>query len=401
MICNLSRHARNCWFDHIRYLSSAMMTSIFVRGCYALMCFLAIRLVLRQPAWPATAPPQYLLFHIFIGAVDPAGVFTQSVPENVLLAVAQNIAATVQPPSPAPNRILGFDIGPISMDQGAVGATTAIKEAFDVALAANMAVAIHLDDRMFWNNATFANGSSLFATPGTTEWTDWRGDPASPLYLSWIPNTNLAPQMCYESPPVQTWTNYWLLNVVGPAIETGYQRLVSAGKTQLFAGVFAGWESNLAYGYCSLSQLGYSAASPPANFQNAQADVLQRHIALWAQDLNQTGIPTNLIYTHVAWPSVQPSVAFNQYSQSGWSNYVWPNDFQQIYGAVGSAPWVQAEGSNVTLGNCTDSACPSPYDWETYLAASYNHGASLVTIFGAFQGETGAFASATGSQAIA
>jgi hypothetical protein len=254
---------------------------------------------------------------------------------------------------------------------------------------------------MFWKAATFANGASLLTTPGTTEWTDWNGHPAPPLSLPWVPNANLAPQMCYEAPAVQQWTRYWLLDVIGPAIKKGYQQLVDAGKPQLFAGVFAGWESNLAYGYCSLSYLGYSAANPPPNFSKAQAMVLQRHISLWAQYLAQSGIPVDRIYTHVSWQSVEPWVAFNHYSQSGWSSYVWPNGFSCIYGATGPAIWAQAEGSNVVLGpNCPDNACPSPYDWESYLAASFNHGAAVVTIYGLFQGEAGAYTTAAGTQAI-
>lgn len=362
----------------------------------------AFMIISPRPSWPATAPPQYLLFHLFNGIVGTNGVFSQQVGAPQLMYLAQQISSTFRPASQVASRQLGFDWGPIAPDLGALEAITSIKQAFAVALATNEAVSIHLDDRMFWNAATLPNGASLLATSGTIEWTDWNGHPAPPLSLPWVPNINLAPQMCYESPAVQQWTQYWLLDVIGPAIETGYRRLVAAGKPQLFAGVFAGWESNLAYGYCSLSYLGYSAANPPANLANAQADVLRRHISLWAQYLAQSGIPADRIYTHVSWQAVQPSVAFNAYSQSGWSSYIWPNGFTEIYGAVGSAIWAQAEGSNVVLGpNCQDEACPSPYGWESYLAASYKHGASIVTVYGTFEGETGAFTSALGSQAIA
>ena len=60
---------------------------------------------------------------------------------------------------------------------------------------------------------------------------------------------------------------------------------VRAGKERLFAGVIAGWESNLAYGYCSLTQLGYSAQNPPPDFDRAREQVLQRHIELWAKGI--------------------------------------------------------------------------------------------------------------------
>jgi hypothetical protein len=349
-----------------------------------------------------TVSAQYLLFNLFNGSVATDGVFNQQLDQAQLMDLAQEISSTFRPAGQVASRQLGFDWGPIAPDLGAQAAITSINQGFAVALATNEAVGIHLDDRMFWNAATLPNGSSLLRMPDAIEWTDWTGDPAPPLSLSWVPNNNLAPQMCYESPAVQQWTAYWLLDVVGPAIRAGYEQLIAAGKSHLFAGVFAGWESNLAYGYCSLSFLGYGADNPPANFGNAQAQVLQRHISLWTQYLAQAGIPVNRIFTHVAWPAVQPWVAFNPYSQSGWSSYIWPNDFSDIYGAVGTATWAQAEGSNVVLSpNCSDDACSSSYDWESYLAASFNHGASLVTIYGALQGETSAFSSATSAQAIA
>ncbi len=352
----------------------------------------------------AASDPKYLLFHIFTGAPDSNGVYREALSPDQILAMAKTIQEIVRPPSPASNRILGFDIGPIAMDQGAAEAVETINAGFDAALTTDMAMAIHLDDRMFWKNATWPDGSSLLATPGTIEWSDWNGATAPPLSIGWLPNTNLAPPMCYMSPTVESWTQYWLVNVIGPAVVSGYQRLVAAGKPQLFAGIFAGWESNVQNGYCSLSYLGYSATNPPPSFPAMMSYVLSQHVALWTRSLAASGIPTDLIYTHLAWPTVQPWVAFNPWSRPGWTNYVWPNDFSQIYGAVGSTRWVQAEGSNIaTPAGCPTCVpdSPSPYSWETYLAKSFNHGASLVDIFEAFQGEPGAFQAATGPEAIA
>jgi hypothetical protein len=399
--------------------------------CCRVMPVLLLALGLAQPARAGAAAPQYLLFHIFIGGVDPtSGVYYQSLAESDIRAVAANISAAVRPKSSVAKRILGFDIGPISMDQGAAGARSAISEAFDVALATNMAVAIHLDDHMFWKQAAWPNGALLLATPGTTEWTAWSGAPAGALYLSWVANTNLAPQLCYESPTVQGFVNYWLEDVIGPELKSQYDRLVQAGKPQLFAGVVAGWESNLSYGYCSISHLGFSAQHPPADFEHEREIVLQRYIARWAQLIHQSGIPTSLIFTHLATITAEeyaqlsaaltpaqicalpgsttfraPWTAFNPYSNSGWSAYVDQGRFEDIYGAVqaqGASAWAIAEGTNVALGaSYPGGAGPSPLDWETYLAASFNHGAALVNIFGAFQGETGAFQSAESAGALA
>ncbi|MGA2409417.1 MAG: hypothetical protein ABSG46_03375 [Candidatus Binataceae bacterium] len=360
---------------------------------------LAIALVL--PLRASAATPEYLLFNVFIGNIASNGTYSQTLTPSQINTFAENVVSTVQVSPPVANRILGIDVGPISMDQGAAGAVASIDEAFSIALAHNLAVSIHLDDRMFWINAAFPDGASLLATPGTAEWTDWNGNPAPPLSIGWISATNLAPQMCYDSPAVQAWTQYWLSGVIGPAIEAGYQNLVNAGKPQLFAGVFSGWESNIVYGYCSLRNLGYSASAPPANFDTAVETVLQAHISLWSQYLSEAGIPTSKIYTHEAWPTLEPFAAFNSYSQTGWTNYNWPDSFDEIYSTVGSNRWVQAEGSNVVLSDSCVGACPSPYSWENYLAASYNHGASLVNIFGAFQDQPGAFALAQGPQAVA
>lgn len=361
---------------------------------------LPVILLLVPLSASAAATPEYLLFNVFIGSIDSDGVYSQTVTPAEIDTFAQTVVGKIQVPAPVPNRILGIDVGPVSMDQGAANATAVINQAFSIALTDNLAVAIHLDDRMFWKKAAFADGTPLLGTPGTAEWTDWNGDPAPPLSIGWIQSTDLAPQMCYDSPPVQAWTQYWLGAVIGPAIEAGYQNLVRAGKPQLFAGVFSGWESNIMYGYCSLSYLGYSAANPPANFDLAVETALQAHISLWSQYLAAAGIPTNKIYTHEAWPTVMPFVGFNSYSQPGWTNYNWSDSFEEIYSTIGTRPWVQSEGSNVVLGNCI-GACASPYNWNTYLAASYNHGASLVNIFGAFQNQPGAFANAQGPQAIA
>jgi hypothetical protein len=362
----------------------------------------ALVLILPSPAWTNTPAPKYLLFHIFNGAVEADGVFKQTASAPQLMSLAQQISTMFRPAGQVASRQLGFDWGPISPDMGGQQASLSIQQAFAVALATNTAVAIHLDDRMFWKSATLPDGSLLLAKPGTTEWTNWNGDPAPPLLLPWEPNTNLAPQMCYENATVQAWTQYWVFGTIGPAIMAGYRRLLKAGKPQLFAGVFAGWESNLDYGYCSLSFLGYGASNPPTDFAAAQATVIQRHASLWAQYLRQAGIPANLIYTHLALNQVPSWVALNPYSNSGWTNYVNSPGFTGVYDAVGQTPWAQAEGSNVVLAsNCTDDACPSPYPWESYLAASYNHGALVVNIYGAFEGAAGAFTSAVGAQAIA
>jgi hypothetical protein len=369
-----------------------------------------------QRVWAEQTGAQYLLFHIFIGKAEPqTGIYQRGVPDDEILRIARAVAASVRPKEGNPDRILGFAVGPIVMDQGAAGARAIIRGAFDIALATDMAVAIHLDDYMFWKGARWPDGRLLVKQPGTTEWADWSGAPAAGLDISWLPGVKLPPQMCYESPTVKQFVGYWTKEVIGPEIEQQLRRLAAAGKSQLFAGVIAGWESNLSEGYCSLTHLGYSKENPPADFDHERERILQRHIELWAKGLFDAGIPKNRIFTHVApmprgdyakLAAAMPLarirampqstafraywVAFNNYSDPGFSAYVDPDRFTDIYAALRAhnAPnWAMAEGSNVVLGPLyPDGVGSSPLSWETYLAKSFNHGAEMVNIFAAFQG---------------
>jgi hypothetical protein len=353
-----------------------------------------------------TQSPQYLLFQIFVGG--PAdGVFHRGLSKDRMLGIAQQIVGAVSPARTDPNRVLGFSIGPIAMDQGADDTRAVIREAFEVALEMDMAVALHLDDYMFWGQARIPEGRLLRDVSGTTEWKDWSGTPVDSLDIPWLPHANLAPQMCYESPKAKDFVAYWTGNVVGQEVKRQYDRLAQAGKAKLFAGVIVGWESNMSYGYCSLSHLGYSAHNPPADFQHEREHVLQRHIEYWAQAINGAGIPKDFIFTHLAtlpkpdYDGMQasgrmgdltspahsaalraPWAAFNQYSTPGFTGFPTTGRFEEIYDSVrqfGRGTWAMSEGTNVRPG----------LDWESYLAWNFNHGAKLVNIFGGFQGQGG------------
>ncbi len=403
----------------------------FRRRCLLLIVapVLVSGLISAGGAGSAWAAPQYLLFQIFTGAADPGtGVYHRVRPKEDILRIVRHIADTLRPKSNDPNRILGFAVGPIAMDQGADDARSVIRDAFDVALATNMAVALHLDDYMFWSKARWPDGRLLRAQPETAEWTDWSGTQAGGLDVGWLSNAKLAPQMCYESPRVRDFVGYWTKDVIGQEIKKQFDRLVQAGKAELFAGVIAGWELNLSDGYCSLSHLGYSAQKPPADFDHERERVLQRHIELWAKGINDAGIPRNLIFTHLA---AMPRrdyekltallsraeirqkpqstafraywTAFNNDSSPGFSAYVNEGRFEDIYEALrahDAKDWAMAEGTNVVLGpGYPGGVGPSPLSWESYLAASFNHGAEMVNLFGGFQGpEAGAFQRATESE---
>jgi hypothetical protein len=372
---------------------------------------------------------QYLLFHIFTGNPDPrSGIYRRARSKEDLLGIVRKIARTVPPARIHPDRILGFAVGPIAMDQGEEDARSIIRDAFDIALETDMAVTLHLDDYMFWSQARWPNGRLLSAAPGAAEWRDWSQGPPGGLSIGWLPNVKLMPQLCYESPEVQQFTTYWTRDVIGREIKNQFDRLVRAGKARLFAGVIVGWESNLANGYCSLSHLGYSAQRLPADFDRERERVLQRHIERWSKGIFDSGIPRQLIFTHIApipkrdydkMSAMLPRsrirempqstafrafwTAFNSYSTPGFSAYPDEGRFEDIYQAVQAydrQSWAMAEGTNLVLGGPQPGgAARSPLDWETYLGRSFNHGATMVNIFGGFQDEGyGAFHRAAESE---
>jgi hypothetical protein len=357
--------------------------------------------------------PQYLLFQIFLGGPEPrSGIFHKNRSKDDILRMARDAANATRPERSDPNRILGFAVGPIAMDQGEDDARSVIRDAFDIAWETDMAVALHLDDYMFWGQARMPGGRLLRGAEGTAEWKDWSETPAQGLEIGWLPNVILAPQMCYESPKVKEFATYWTKDVIGQELKRQFDRLVQAGKAKLFAGVITGWESNLADGYCSLSRLGYSAQNPPADFDHEREQVLQRHIESWAKGVYDAGIPRDLVFTHLG-PILKRDydkliamlprsrireipqstafrafwTAFNSYSNPGFSAYADDGRYEDIYEAVrayGRGTWAMAEGTNVILGA---PPARSFLAWETYLARSFNHGARIVDLFGGFQGE--------------
>ena len=390
----------------------------FCDRCVRLLLAAILAPLLMSVSVAAAEPPatQYLLFQTLIGGPDPqSGVYHRGLSTPDVLQMVRHVADAVRPPHSDPDRILGFSVGPIAMDQGEDGSRAVIREAFDIALATDMAVALHLDDYMFWAQAHWPDGRLLRAAQGTVEWKDWSGTPAEGLEIGWLPNVRLPPQMCYESPPVRDFATYWTRDVVGNEVKRQFDRLVRAGKASLFAGVIVGWESNLAYGYCSLSHLGYSAQTPPADFDREREHILQQHIERWAKGIYDSGIPKDLIFTHLGpipkrnYEELLATVsrarireihqstalrafwtAFNNYSSAGFSGYAHEGIFEDIHQAVqayGRGSWAMVEGTNGIPG--ARPGTRSPLDWVTYLARSFNHGARVVNLFGGFQGPQG------------
>src|SRR5438094_7399921 len=193
----------------------------FYKNCvpHLLASILLIVSISATAAAAEQSPVQYLLFQIFWGGTEYVnGVYHKDRSSDQILRIAQRIADAVRPAQSNPNRIPGFAVGPIAMDRGE-DARAVIRAAFDVALATDLAVALHLDDYMFWDQARWPDGRLLRAEKGTTEWKDWSETPAGALEIGWMRNVKLAPQLCYESPVVRNFTTYWTRDVIGQEIK--------------------------------------------------------------------------------------------------------------------------------------------------------------------------------------
>jgi hypothetical protein len=360
----------------------------------------------------------YLLFQIFSSAPDPSsGVLRLVRQKRDHEAIAKEIKLRVGIPRISAHRKLGFSVGPLALDLSSDEIAQVIRDAFDIALEQDLAVAFHLDDYMFWKNARDAHGRKLVANPKNREWKDWQGTPSDPLKVGWLPNTTLAPQMCYESPDVKEAVTRFARDVVASELRGGLARLRRVGKEDLFAGVIVGWESNLADGYCSLTWKGFSATTLPPRFDWEREKIVHDHIERLAKGVRDAGIARDSIYTHVPiiprrdyeqmrslpvekFRRIPQSTnvrafwtAFNDSSTPGFSAYGLEETLDDIHDATvkhGRQRWALSEGTNIALQDILRGGpVQSGMDWETYLAKLFNRGAVIANIFGGWQGLRG------------
>jgi len=181
--------------------------------------------------------------------------------------------------------------------------------------------------------------------------------------------------------------------------------LKTSGKEHLFAGLIAGWETQIGrdfetdrpLGYRALSHRGFSENKPPKDPDLQRVHVVKEFIELWANSLHAAGIPREKISCHIAFTSqgldpkekVQttgggsrfspPEVAFSSAYRPGFSTYPEGSAFKEIHAALaqhGSPGWISAEGTNVS-----PSGMPGEATMETYLGRMINHGAVMVNVF--------------------
>jgi hypothetical protein len=379
-----------------------------------------------------TGETQYLIFQLFTynpssnGATQPWDTIAiKNQIDQILAAVDNNRGDGIK-------RQLGFAIGPLSLDHNDSILRKSIRESFKIAEQKNVAVMFHVDESMFW-----INRPDLWNNPANVEWSDWKGTVMPHRYVSWAPVV-LAPQMCYNSPVIKQEVQRIARDVIGSEIKSGIDYLKSKNKERLFAGVIAGWETHMAdhryidtsdrtasqlgisrvrIGYNALTNLGYSASNPPSNFDSVLERVVHDFADYWAIKLGEAGIPTNRIYTHIAFPvfpteqlpmilnqmsnrlgfpvdllgftHTNPSTAFNTHSRPGFSTY--PIGFKEnnVDGKLSrilqelqqqnKQGWASSEGTNVQGEGA--AIIPSHISWNEYLSEMFRNGALVVNIF--------------------
>jgi len=354
---------------------------------------------------PATATTRYLTFQIFTGTPDPSIALgpppLSPLPTKAVMAKAVQDIITKIGTTGDKSRKLGFTPGPLAFDYTDEELKRFIRESFEIAREKNVAVSFHIDDSMFWGKRT-----ALLANNANKEWLDWNGTPNTGRRIDWAETpVKFAPQMCFNSPDIQKEVKRFA-GVVGREIKKQADPLKADGREELFAGVIAGWETQIGrdldtgkyLGYCALTNKGFSAKNPPKDIDLEREKIVREFIELWAKALIDAGIPQEKIYAHTAFASQQSfeqmkkndparfsmtysqvnnfapsSVSFSTYYQPGFSTYPQPGLLDQISEGLSqnnNPPWASSEGTAVV-----------GVAMETYLAGLVNHGATMVNIF--------------------
>lgn len=331
--------------------------------------------------------PRYLAFQIYTATPDSTIMReTFPPPPQDLRAVISDLRDRIDAEGTR-SRHLGVFVGPLAFDNTDEQIRDMIALGFDTALKTGVAVGFHIDDSMFWDRRTELN------TPQNIEWLDWNGKPNTGRRLNWSPPNarRIAPQLCLNSNDVQSAVKKRAI-LIGSEIAKGVQELHKAGKDDLFAGVIAGWETEIgkdfatrrSLGYCALTNAGYSEKNPPPDMDAALSKIVGDFIETWVQGLIAGGAPSDKIYSHIALASEKsPSSAFCDSCIPGTSTYPFPGLMDQWRKALaqhGNPAWASCEG---TALDPRDAQQGGPgMSMEGYLGNLFNHGAVMVNIFG-------------------
>lgn len=369
----------------------------------------SVEVLAPQPG--ETSPPtQYLAFQIFSGVRDSEELRVAFPPP------AQDTAATVAEMIGLiggvgdKRRKLAFIVGPLSFDNSDDHIRQLIGDSFSLALEKNIAVGFHIDDSMFWGRLAYLD------SPENIEWLDWDKTPNTGRRLDWSSTPlEVMPQLCINSPAVQTEV-ITRARLIAEGIAQGIVTLQEAEKPELFAGVIAGWETQMGrdfttgtyLGYCALTNKGYSKENPPFDMNEARADVTREFINLWTNSLADAGVPETKLFSHTAFLAkalfdltqfsrpghftatyletvnfTPPRVAFGSRHYAGFTTYPQFGGLEQIQAersGNNNPPWASVEGTALNPGDAERGRAGELM--EPYLGTLFNHGAVLVTIFG-------------------
>ncbi|TAN36153.1 MAG: hypothetical protein EPN23_09340 [Verrucomicrobia bacterium] len=295
---------------------------------------------------------------------------------------------------------LGFTIGPLCFDMPDGEIRQWMRDAFAVARGNDVAVAFHIDDSMFWGQR-----KDLLSNPDNIETADWKQIPNTGRRLDWgLKPTKAAPQMCFNVPAIVTAVQK-RAELIGAEITRELPILKAQGKAHLFAGVIAGWETQIgpdwetgkSLGFRALAHRGFSEKRPPKDLDAERVSVVKEWIELWANLLHAGGTPREKIFCHIAFTSqglapekwattgaqkarfAPAEVAFSAAYRPGFSTYPEGTTFSQIHDALavhGGPGWISAEGVNVS-----PTGMPGEPTMETYLGRIFNHGGVLANVF--------------------
>ncbi len=308
-------------------------------------------------------------------------------------------------------RLLGFGL-PMSPFNDEKQLPARIHAAFAAARADKLAVMLAFDFHIAWNGRPDLWNWFDPNQPGykvesrrNVEWFGWDGPPARSRYLNWGEAERLAPPPCLTSAAYRSEVKRLIADIIAPPLKEELAALRHEGSERLFAGILVGAEPAIEdwsnpdpptaklmaedgtprgrLGYRALLDRGYTQAKPPANLNEALAEVVQETVGFWCRQFAVAGLPRSKLYPHVA-PQMpessgaQVGAAFNEWSRPGWSTYPVGRlgaGFGPLYEELqkhGNPPWGGVEANAGFPGGAMD--------WETYLGWHYNHGAALVAI---------------------
>jgi hypothetical protein len=356
-----------------------------------------------EPKAAEDAETRYLTFQLMTGIHGYAG--PQPMPGHFALSKAQveafarEVKNAIGTTGDARHK-LAFAVGPLCFDMSDQETRRFIRDSFAVARENDLAVAFHIDDSMCWGER-----KDLLSNPDNIETADWKQVASTGRRALWGPEpTKFPPQMCFNSPAIVAAVRD-RAGLIGKEIKHEVDALVSQGKAHLFAGVIAGWETQIGrdfetgrpLGYRALHHRGFSESHPPADPDRERVHVVKEFMELWADSLHAGGVARQRIFCHIAFTDqglrkadakeshavkvsfALPEVAFSSKYRPGFSTYPEGETFKEIYAVLaqhGTPSWISAEGVNVS-----PTSMPGEPTMETYLGRMFNHGAVMVNIF--------------------